>query len=72
MLGLYLTGTPPNKALEVASIASLVAVGVGVGVGIVLVVSRPGAPAMVKPSARAGVQSTATVGPGSIGLAGTF
>ena len=67
-LGLYLTSKPPNQALEIISIASFAAGGLGVGAGIVLLSRRPSAPA----AAGVGPQITATVGPGSIGLAGTF
>jgi hypothetical protein len=68
-LGLYFSKTPRSKGLEIASIASLAAGGVGVGVGIVLVATRP---STAKPTASAGPQITATIGPGSIGLAGSF
>ena len=71
-LGLYLTRTPPNQALEIVSIASFAAGGLGVGAGIVLLSRRPSAPAAGKAAAGVGPQITATVGLGSIGLAGTF
>ena len=68
-LGLYLGKTPRSKGLEIASIASLAAGGIGVGIGVVLVATRPPLP---KSMASAGPQITATLGPGSIGLAGSF
>jgi hypothetical protein len=71
-LGLFFGKTPPSNALRIASIASFAAGGLGVGVGIVLVASRPSAATSSKPPAPAGPQITATVGPGSIGLVGTF
>jgi len=67
-MGLYRGGTPPNESLCIASVASFIAGGVGVGTGIVLLALRPSAPA----AAKAGPQITATVGLGSIGLAGSF
>lgn len=72
-LGLYLTRTPPNQALEIASIASFAAGGLGVGAGVVLLSRRPSStPAAAKAARRVGPQITATVGLGSIGLAGSF
>ena len=71
-LGLYLTRTPPSAGLRIASIASFAAGGVGVGAGIVLLAIRPSKAARTKPQAKAGPQITATIGPGSIGLAGSF
>ena len=74
-LGLYLSRSPPNQALEIASIASFAAGGLGVGAGIVLLSRRPSAPAAAKAAkgrGRSGPQITATVGLGSIGLAGSF
>ena len=71
-LGLYFSKTPRSPALQIASIASLAAGGVGVGAGIVLVAIRPSASGAPKPAAKAGPQITATIGPGSIGLFGSF
>jgi hypothetical protein len=74
-LGLYISRSPPNQALEIASIASFAAGGLGVGAGIVLLSRRPSAakaPAAAKAARNVGPQITATVGLGSIGLAGSF
>lgn len=71
-LGLYYGKTPPSDALRIASIASLAAGGVGVGIGIVLLAVRPSTTAAAKTSAHVGPQINATIGPGSIGLVGTF
>jgi hypothetical protein len=72
MLGLYYGKTPHREALRVASIASFAAGGVGVGAGVVLLALRSSAPAAAKPPAQAGAQITVAVGPGSIGLVGSF
>ncbi len=67
-LGLYFSKTPRSQGLQIASIASFAAGGVGVGAGVVLLAIRPSKAAETKP----GPQITATIGPGSIGLAGSF
>jgi hypothetical protein len=71
-LGIYSSQTPGSNALRIASIGSFAAGGLGVGVGIVLLAVRPSSAPAAKPSAHAGPQINATIGPGSIGLVGTF
>jgi hypothetical protein len=67
-LGLYYGTTPHSNTMRIVSIAGFAVGSVGVGVGIVLLAVRPGS----KAAAPAGPSITATVGPGSLGLAGTF
>jgi hypothetical protein len=71
-MGLYRAGSPRSDSLRIASIASFIAGGVGVGTGIVLLALRPSAPAAAAATARTGRQITATVGLGSISVAGSF
>jgi hypothetical protein len=71
-LGIYSSQTPGSNALRIASIASFAAGGLGVGVGVVLLAVRPSSAAATKAAAHAGPQIRATIGPGSIGLVGTF
>ncbi|MEP7123387.1 MAG: tetratricopeptide repeat protein [Byssovorax sp.] len=68
-LGLFYGSTPRSNALRIASIAGFAAGGLGVGAGIVLLAVRPSSGAATKP---ASPQINAMIGPGSLGLAGTF
>ena len=71
-MGLSRSSTPPSNGLRIASIVSFAAGGVGVGAGVVLLALRPSSPPAAAPAAKAGLQITATVGLGSIGIAGAF
>jgi Tetratricopeptide repeat len=70
-LGLYLKSSPRKSAFEIASIASFAGGGAMLGTGIVLLALRPAAEA-APASARAAPRITASIGPGSILIGGSF